>query len=232
MKCGLNEWNGQHDKAQKIAKESASMKETFKRKTSNWCWTAVLFVAYSSKPARMFLSIEFRIVQTANILPSSRILLLHLEVLFVWFIWAVNLVCLTTLLSLDGLFAVYLLSSSATEKKYLCTGTASQCQINYGGISGALKDYARVKRKRNSKKRIINRELNKWVSFRLNFPVKVELRGHIYHISSIVILLGTLSFELVNFWHFFHRGRRVQRQQFNFVFVVAGCKSSLFSLET
>ena len=94
----------------------------FQKKKSNWCWTAVLFVAYSSKQTRMFLSIEFRIVHTANILPSSTILLLHLEVLFVWFIWAVNLVCLTTLLSLDGLFAVYLLSSSATEKKYRCTG--------------------------------------------------------------------------------------------------------------
>ena len=148
-------------KAQKIAKESASMKETFKRKNQIDVGQQFSSSPYSSKPTRMFLSIEFRIVHTANILPSSTILLLHLEVLFVWFIWAVNLVCLTTLLSLDGIFAVYLLSSSATEKKYRCTGTAFQCQINYGGISGALKDYARVKRKRNSKKRIINRELNK-----------------------------------------------------------------------
>ena len=123
----------------------------------------------------MFLSIEFRIVHTANILPSSTILLLHLEVLFVWFIWAVNLVCLTTLLSLDGLFAVYLLSSSATEKKSIaalaeivclvvCCGNfllldslrwhSSAClvashlaQSDCGGSKGVVGVHARVKRK-------------------------------------------------------------------------------------
>ena len=81
-------------------------------------FTAVLFVQYSTKPARVFLSIEFGTMHTANMLPTSTILQLHLEVLVGWFIWAVNLVCPMRLLSLDGFITVYLLSLSATEKKY------------------------------------------------------------------------------------------------------------------
>ena len=89
-------------------------------------------------------------------------------------IWAETLVCLTTLLSLDGFFAVYLLSSSATEKKYRCTGRdrlsggllwsfslldslrwhLSAClvashlaQSDCGGSNGVVGVHARVKRK-------------------------------------------------------------------------------------
>ena len=57
------------DNLNKIAKETASMKEIFNGKPSNWWWTAILYVKHSTKPARVSnypLRSTYRLVHPAN----------------------------------------------------------------------------------------------------------------------------------------------------------------------
>ena len=75
------------------------------------------------------LTSTFQIVHPVNMLPISTILWLGLKVSFVWFIWAENLVCLTTSHSSDGFFSVSMLSSSATDKIYRYTGGERLCLV-------------------------------------------------------------------------------------------------------
>ena len=121
----LNEWNGQHGKTPKNSQGNCFDERNFQEKNIKLMLDSSFLrqtFNITSKNVSSIHWIRDRAHSSANMLPTSTIIWLHLEVLFVWFIWAVNLVCLTTLLSLDIFVAVYLLSSSATETKYRYTG--------------------------------------------------------------------------------------------------------------